>query len=68
MNFFDVRYLSEKKLLINNQINLNDLKVDQINFFLERKPIKRKKILGLKSKNVLVTGAAGTIDQKFVDS
>ncbi|MBD1139643.1 Gfo/Idh/MocA family oxidoreductase, partial [Pelagibacterales bacterium SAG-MED46] len=41
--FFDVRYLPEKKLLINDQINLNDLKVDQINSFLERKPIKRKK-------------------------
>ncbi len=63
--FFDVRYLPEKKLLINNQINLNDLKVDQINSFLERKPIKRKKILSLKNKNVLVTGAAGTIGSEI---
>lgn len=63
--FFDVRYLPEKKLLINDQINLNDLKVDQINSFLERKPIKRKKILSLKNKKVLVTGAAGTIGSEI---
>ena len=63
--FFDVRYLPEKKLLINNQINLNDLEVDQINSFLERRPIKRKKISKLKNKNVLVTGAGGTIGSEI---
>ena len=63
--FFDVRYLPEKKLLINNQINLNDLEVDQVNSLLERKPIKRKKILSLKNKNVLVTGAGGTIGSEI---
>ena len=60
-HFFDVRYLPEKRFLINNQINLNDLKIDQINSFINRKQIKRKKILSLKNKNILVTGAAGTI-------
>jgi len=59
--FFDVRYLPEKKFLVNNHINLNDLKNDQLNSFLNRKPINIKKIKGLKGKNILVTGAAGTI-------
>ena len=59
--FFDVRYLPEKKFLVNDQINLNDLKNDQLNSFLNRKPINIKKIKGLKGKNILVTGAAGTI-------
>jgi len=59
--FFDVRYLPEKKFLIDNQINLNDLKNDQLNSFLNRKAINIKKIKGLKGKNILVTGAAGTI-------
>lgn len=59
--FFDVRYLPEKKFLIDNQINLNDLKNDQLNSFLNRKPININKIKALKGKNILVTGAAGTI-------
>ena len=59
--FFDIRYLPEKKFLVNNRINLNDLKNDQLNSFLNRKPINIKKIKGIKNRNVLVTGAAGTI-------
>ncbi|SMF79386.1 SDR family NAD(P)-dependent oxidoreductase [Candidatus Pelagibacter sp. HIMB1321] len=59
--FFDVRYLPEKKFLNNNYINLNDLKNDQLNLFLNRKPIYIDKIKGLKKKNILVTGAVGTI-------
>jgi len=59
--FFDVRYLPEKKFLVNNYINLNDLKNDQLNSFLNRKPINIKRIKGLKGKNILVTGATGTI-------
>ena len=59
--FFDVRYLPEKKYLLNNAINLNDLKIDQINSFINRKQIDVRKISKLKDKNVLVTGAAGTI-------
>jgi len=31
--FFDVRYLPEKKFLINDNINLNDIKNDQLNLF-----------------------------------
>ena len=59
--FFDVRYLPEKKYLINNEINLNDLKIDQVNSFINRQQIDIKKISNLKNKNVLVTGAVGTI-------
>ena len=60
-SFFDIRYLPEKKFLFNNKINLNDIKIDQINLFLNRKPIIIKKIKNLKKKKILVTGAAGTI-------
>ena len=63
--FFDVRNLPEKKYLINNQINLNDLEIDQINSFIDRKQIKRKKLLHLKNHNILVTGAAGTIGSEI---
>jgi len=59
--FFDVSYLPEKKFLFNNHINLNDLKNDKLNLFLNRKPINIKKIKELKNKNILVTGAVGTI-------
>jgi len=59
--FFDIRYLPEKKFLVNNNINLNDIKNDQLNTFLSRNPINIKKIKELKGKNILVTGAAGTI-------
>ena len=60
-SFFDIRYLPEKKFLIDDNINLNDLKNDQLNSFLNRKPININKIKGLKNKKILVTGAAGTI-------
>ena len=63
--FFDVRHLPEKKFLINNQINLNDLEIDQINSFIDREQIKRKKLLNLKNHNILVTGAAGTIGSEI---
>ena len=59
--FFDIRYLPEKKFLIDKNINLNDIKNDQLNLFINRKPINIKKIPTLENKNVLVTGAAGTI-------
>jgi UDP-N-acetylglucosamine 4,6-dehydratase len=59
--FFDVRYLPEKKFILNNKINLNDLKIDQINSFINRDQIHRKKIKSFRKKNVLVTGAVGTI-------
>ena len=60
-SFFDVRSLPEKKFLVNDNINLNDLKNDQLNSFLNRKPININKIKDLKNKKILVTGAAGTI-------
>jgi len=59
--FFDVRYLPEKKFLFNNKINLDDIEIDHVNSFLNRKPFNIKKIRNLKNKNILVTGAAGTI-------
>ena len=59
--FFDVRHLPEKKFLLDDHINLNDLKNDQLNSFLNRKPITTNKIKGIKNRNILVTGAAGTI-------
>jgi FlaA1/EpsC-like NDP-sugar epimerase len=59
--FFDVRYLPEKKYLLNNKINLDDLKIDQVNSFINRKQIDIKKIPNLKNKNILITGAVGTI-------
>ena len=64
-SFFDVRLLPEKKFLFNNQINLNDIKFDQINSFLNRKPIAMNKIHSLKQYNVLVTGAAGSIGSEI---
>ena len=64
-SFFDIRFLPEKKFLINDHINLNDIKIDQINSFLNRKKIDIKKINNLKKKNILVTGAAGTIGSEI---
>jgi UDP-N-acetylglucosamine 4,6-dehydratase len=63
--FFDVRYLPEKKFILNNKINLNDLKIDQINSLINREQINRKKIQNFKNKNVLVTGAVGTIGHEI---
>ena len=60
-SFFDTRYLPEKKFLVNNNINLSDIKNDQLNIFINRKPINIKKIANLKNQSILVTGAAGTI-------
>jgi FlaA1/EpsC-like NDP-sugar epimerase len=63
--FFDVRYLPEKKFLISDYISVNDLKLDEINFILNRKQIKIKKIKSLRNKNILITGAAGTIGSEI---
>ena len=63
--FFDVRYLPEKKFLISDYISINDLKLDEINFILNRKQIKIKKIKSLYNKNILITGAAGTIGSEI---
>ena len=64
-DFFDVRFLPEKKFLLSDQINLNDLNIDEINNILNRKQFKVKKIKKLKNKKVLVTGAAGTIGSEI---
>ena len=60
-NFFDVRFLPEKKFLLSDKINIEDLNINQINDILNRKQIKFKKIKKLSGKTILVTGAAGTI-------
>ena len=64
-NFFDVRYLPEKKFLISDKINKEDLNLNEINSILNRKQIKLKKIKKLSNKTVLVTGAAGTIGSEI---
>tara|TARA_B100001057_G_C22860473_1_gene954329 strand:+ start:1835 stop:4084 length:2250 start_codon:yes stop_codon:yes gene_type:complete len=64
-NFFDVRFLPEKKFLLSDQININDINIDEINSILNRKQIKIKKIKKLRDKNVLVTGAGGTIGSEI---
>tara|TARA_E500000178_G_scaffold66773_1_gene64061 strand:- start:3114 stop:4925 length:1812 start_codon:yes stop_codon:yes gene_type:complete len=64
-DFFDVRFLPEKKFLLSDQINLNDLNIDEINNILNRKQFRIKKIKKLKNKKVLVTGAAGTIGSEI---
>ena len=53
--------MPEKKYLVNNRIDLSDIKNDQLNIFINRTPINIKKIASIKNKNILVTGAAGTI-------
>ena len=55
-NFFDVRYLPEKKYLLTDKINIEDLKVNQVNDIINRKQIKIKKITKLNHKVILVTG------------
>ena len=42
INFFDVRYLPEKKFLISDKINIEDLNLNEINSILNRKQIKLK--------------------------
>jgi FlaA1/EpsC-like NDP-sugar epimerase len=64
-DFFDVRFLPEKKFLLSDQINFNDLNIDEINNILNRKQIKIKKIKKLFNKKVLVTGAGGTIGSEI---
>jgi len=64
-DFFDVRFLPEKKFLLSDQINMNDLNIEEINNILNRKQFKIKKIKKLKNKKVLVTGAAGTIGSEI---
>ena len=64
-DFFDVRYLPEKKFLISDKINIQDLNINEINSILNRKQIKFKKIKKLSKKTILVTGAAGTIGSEI---
>ena len=64
-NFFDVRYLPEKKLLLTDKINIEDLKVNEVNEIINRKQINIKKIKKLNNKVILVTGAAGTIGSEI---
>ena len=51
-NFFDVRYLPEKKFLISQKINIEDLNLNEINSILNRKQIKLKKIKKLSNKTI----------------
>jgi FlaA1/EpsC-like NDP-sugar epimerase len=64
-NFFDVRYLTEKKFLLSDKIDVNDLNINEINNILNRKQKKKKKIRKLSNKTILVTGAAGTIGSEI---
>ena len=64
-SFFDVRFLPEKKYLLSDQININDLNIDEINSILNRKQIKIKKIKKLFNKKIIVTGAGGTIGSEI---
>ncbi len=64
-SFFDVRFLPQKKYLLSDQININDLNIDEINNILNRKQIKIKKIKKLFNKKIIVTGAAGTIGSEI---
>ena len=64
-SFFDVRYLSEKKFLLSDRIDVNDLKINDINDILNRKQIKIKKLSKLSNKTILVTGATGTIGKEI---
>ena len=65
VNFFDVRFLPEKKFLISNKINIQDLNMNEVNNILNRRQTKLKKINKLNKKNILVTGAAGTIGSEI---
>ena len=65
INFFDVRFLPEKKFLLSDKINIEDLNINQINDILNRKQINFKKIKKLSGKTILVTGAAGTIGSEI---
>tara|TARA_B100001250_G_scaffold362633_1_gene341450 strand:+ start:496 stop:2748 length:2253 start_codon:yes stop_codon:yes gene_type:complete len=65
INFFDVRYLPEKKFLLSDKIDIQDFNINEINSILNRKQIKFKKIKKLTGKTILVTGAAGTIGSEI---
>lgn len=65
INFFDVRYLPEKKFLISDKLDIQDLNINEINSMLNRKQINFKKIKKLSNKTILVTGAAGTIGSEI---
>ena len=64
-SFFDVRFLPEKKFLISNRIDIQDLNINEVNAILNRKQIKLRKIKKLSKKNIMVTGAAGTIGSEI---
>ena len=64
-SFFDVRFLPEKKFLISNRIDIQDLNINEVNDILNRKQIKLRKIKKLSKKNIMVTGAAGTIGSEI---
>ena len=64
-NFFDVRYLPEKKFLLSDKVNIHDLNINEINSILKRDQINIKRINKLSNKTVLVTGAAGTIGSEI---
>ena len=64
-NFIDVRFLPEKKFLLSDRIDLNDLNIDEVNEILKRKQVKIKKIKKLSNKVILVTGAGGTIGSEI---
>ena len=57
--------MPEKKFLLTDKINIEDLKVNDVNEIINRKQIKIKKIKKLNNKVVLVTGAAGTIGSEI---
>ena len=65
IHFFDVRYLPEKKFLISDKIDIQDLNIKEVNLILNRKQINFKKIKKLSKKTILVTGAAGTIGSEI---
>ena len=64
-NFFDVRFLPQKKYLLSDKLDLNDFTLNEINYLLKRKQVTPKKIFGLTKKIVLVTGAGGSIGSEI---
>ncbi len=58
---FDVRSLPNKKFLNSDHISLNDLKYLNLDKILKNRDFKFEKINYFKNKNILVTGAAGSI-------
>ena len=51
-DFIDVRFLPEKKFLLSDRIDLNDLNIDVINEILKRKQVKIKRINKLSNKSI----------------